>query len=89
MARLQPHPERAHPTFPEDFASQEQASEQTAKRSRWRAAAARARAHRAHFLRLLGMALMIYGVIGVAATLYGYTLVRQAFASARDLGGRW
>jgi hypothetical protein len=37
-------------------------------------------------MRLLGAALIIYGAIGLAATLYGYSLVRQAFASAREVG---
>jgi hypothetical protein len=49
-------------------------------------AAARTRANRANFLRLLGVALIVYGAVGLAATLYGYALVRQAFASARELG---
>jgi hypothetical protein len=48
--------------------------------------AARTRANRANFLRLLGVALIVYGAVGLAATLYGYALVRQAFASARELG---
>jgi hypothetical protein len=45
-----------------------------------------ARSHRNNFLRLLGAALMIYGAVGLAASLYGYSLVRQAFSSARDIG---
>jgi hypothetical protein len=49
-------------------------------------APARARASRQNLLRLLGAALIIYGAIGLAATLYGHGLVSQAFASAREIG---
>lgn len=37
-------------------------------------------------LPLIGVALIIYGAVGLTATLYGYSLVREAFGSARELG---
>jgi hypothetical protein len=43
-------------------------------------------ARRTTFFRLLGVALVIYGAIGLAAALYAHGLVRDAFASARELG---
>ena len=49
-------------------------------------ATARTVATLSNFLRLLGVALIVYGAIGLAASLYGYSLVRQAFASAREIG---
>jgi hypothetical protein len=47
--------------------------------------ALRARASRRHFLRLLGLALLVYGAVGLAASLYGYSLVREAFANVRTI----
>jgi hypothetical protein len=41
--------------------------------------------HRAVLLRLLGLALLIYGATGLIGTLYGASLVRQAFDRARGL----
>lgn len=46
----------------------------------------RALARRSTFFRLLGIALLIYGAVGLAATLYAQALVRDAFAGARQLG---
>ena len=43
-------------------------------------------ARRTTFFRLLGLALMIYGSVGLAAALYAHGLVRDAFANARELG---
>jgi hypothetical protein len=72
-------------TFPADFSpSSKQSSERRGRRLRELREAARA--HRTNFLRLLGAALIIYGAVGLAASLYGYSLVRQAFASARQIG---
>ena len=64
----------------------EQSDRRAAEGLRALYAAARSRASRQHFLRLLGVALIVYGAVGLLACLYGYTLVRQAFASARDIG---
>jgi hypothetical protein len=50
------------------------------------AARARSAASRVNLLRLLALGLLIYGAVGLAATLYGHALVRQAFAGARELG---
>jgi hypothetical protein len=50
------------------------------------AAQARSAASRANLLRLLAVGLLIYGALGLAATLYGNALVHQAFAGARELG---
>jgi hypothetical protein len=50
------------------------------------AASARAAASRANLLRLLAIGLLVYGVVGLAAALYGNALVHEAFASARQLG---
>ena len=43
-------------------------------------------ARRTTFFRLLGAALLIYGAVGLAAAIYAHGLVRDAFASARELG---
>ena len=47
--------------------------------------AGRVHHHRAVLLRLLGLALLIYGTIGLIGTLYGASLVRQAFDRTRGL----
>ena len=71
--------------FPAEFSpSGEQSSDRRSRRLQ--ALREAALAHRKSFLRLLGAALIIYGAIGLAASLYGYSLVRQAFASAREIG---
>ena len=56
-----------------------------AETRRWRLHRLRALARRSTFLRLLGLALLIYGAVGLAAALYAHALVRDAFASAHQL----
>ena len=95
LASYQPTPgnlRQTQPDFPPPRSSPqvEQPAEGSGRRVRSLGATvyatARTVATLSNFLRLLGVALIVYGAIGLAASLYGYSLVRQAFASAREIG---
>ena len=74
---------------PDDFSVADRPAPAAALSSDFRArylARLRRLARRTTFFRMLGVALMIYGTVGLAAALYAHGLVRDAFASARELG---
>lgn len=85
MAQLQPSPSNALHAQAAPAAGG-QASSGYAPPFRRLYVLARAQANTANFVQAMGVALIVCGVVGLAASLYSYALVRQAFAGARDIG---